>query len=566
MRFFIGILLSLVLFASCKTSKFATVDHAESDTLKFTYLYSEALKNAMLGQTETAYSQFIKCLEINPKSSASAYQISLMLLDKEDFIEARKYADFCIKLMPDNEWYLLVRATIAKELNEPKLYQDIYKKLAELFPTNFNYLFELAIIQYQNKNYDEALKLLSSLEDEVGINENISFLRNNINFALDRFDAIQLELLNLRMAFPDSTKYSDMLAEFYLRFNQPANAFRMYQDILDKDSTNAEALFGISWIYGKLNKFTDGYASLIQCLKCVDISFERKLKVANLYLDAVPNPLSDDAIVQIFELLVKEPDLTSDILGRYITYLYKKKDLSDAERVALVSINKFPDNYTAWDYYFNILLLQNRPEALNKYSLKGLEYFPNHALVYFYCGYSYFLLRDYNNAVNYLEMGIDYIVDDNNLLNQFYLTLAESYHNLGKHKQSDSYFDRYLENDSTNAYLMNNYAYYLVQRNTNLTKSLDLSRKSIELEPFNSSFLDTYSWILYKKGDYEKSLNYISRAYKYGGNKNAVILDHFGDILFKLGNTEEAVLRWKDAYKLNNSESILQKINEVNNN
>jgi len=566
MRLFFGIFIGIVLVTSCKSSKIPKVEHAESDTLKFTYLYSEALKSKIAGQTDRAFSQFQDCLNLNHKSSASAYQLALLLIDKEEYAAAKKYADFCLQMMPDNEWYIVVRAHLAKQLNEPQLYELLYKKLVELFPSNYSYMFELAIIEFDNKNYDESLKLLASLEDEVGISESISFLRNNINYSLERFDAIQLELLKLRMAFPDSTKYSDMLAEFYLNFNQPAKAFRMYQDILDKDSSNIEATFGISWIYGKLNKFPEGYFYLIKCLKSQDISFERKLRVANLYLDAVPNPLPDENITSIFELMIKDSNVTADFLSGYITYLYRKKDLSEAERVALISIDKFPSNYTPWDFYFNILLVQNRPEALNKYSLKGLEYFPNHATVYFYCGYSYFLLKDYSNAVNYLEMGIDYVIDDNNLLNQFYLTLAESYHSLGKHKQSDNYFDKYLENDSTNAYLMNNYAYYLVQRNTNLQKSLELSRKSIEIEPFNSSFLDTYSWILYKMGDYEKSLNYINRAYKYGGNKNPVILDHFGDILFKLGNNDEAVLRWKDAYKLNNSNTILQKINEVNNN
>jgi Tfp pilus assembly protein PilF len=147
-------------------------------------------------------------------------------------------------------------------------------------------------------------------------------------------------------------------------------------------------------------------------------------------------------------------------------------------------------------------------------------------------------------------MGIDYVIENEELEKQFYLTLAECYHSLGKDKDSDKYFDNYLAIDSTNAYLMNNYAYYLAKRNNKLDKALNLSRKSIEIEPFNSSFLDTYSWILYTLAEYDKALNYIQRAYKYGGNKNPVVLEHYGDILMKIGNTVEAIDRWKDAYQL----------------
>lgn len=566
MRWFSIIILGSIIFSSCNGRKARFLDTKKNDTIQFTYIYSEALKNKMLGQEINAYNQFKRCLSMKPKSSASAYQLSLLSFEKRDYLSAKKYADFCLSIVPDNEWYLIARANVARELNEKEIYESIYTKLANLFPNNLSYAFELAIIQFNNKNYYEALAILDSLEEEIGINENISFLKNNINFALERYDAIQLELLNLQKAYPDSVKYSDMLAEFFLNFNFPEKALLMYQKVLDTDSSNIFAKAGISWIYGKLGKYQDGYPYLLSCIKSDQIMFDRKLKISNLYFDAKNNRLSELYISKIFETLVNDKNITGDFLAKYIGYLYQRKDLSEAEIYALKAINQFPDNYTCWDYYYNILIIQNRPEALNTFSLKGLEYFPNHATVYFYTGYSYFLLRDYGNAVNYLEMGLDYVVEDQSLNKQFYLTLAESYHSLGKHQQSDSFFDKYLEKDSTNAYLMNNYAYYLIQRNIDHNKSLGLSRKSIELDPFNSSFLDTYSWILYKMEDFQQALNYISRAYKYGGNKNPVILEHYGDILFKLGNTQEAVLRWKDAYKLNNSINLLKKINSVSNN
>jgi len=563
MRFFIALAFLGCLLASCGVKTKQLVIEPKNDTLQFTFLYSEALKNKMLGREQIAVDQFTQCLRMKPQSSASAYQLSVISFDKEDYGKAKMYADFCLKIKPNNEWYLLLRGSIAKRLNEKEIQQNIYKKLVEANPNSLNYNYELAIINFDNKEYSEALTILLYLQEQIGVNENVSFLKNHIYYELKRFDAIQLELKTLSKAFPDSVKYSDMLAEFYLKFNQPDKALAMYKDVLEKDISNANALVGISWIYGKLERYREGYPYLLLNIENESISFVRKLKVAKLYLDAKKNKLDEDSIQAIYERMVKEKELTGEFLSKYIAYLYLRKDLSNAEKYSLLAINKFPDNYSSWDYYFNVLLTLNRPEALNKYAKKGLEYFPNHGSVYFYCGYSYFLLKDYQNAVDYLEMGVDYVVDNEELENQFYLTIAESYHNIGKHKSSDKYFDKYLANDSTNGYLMNNYAYYLVKRNINLEKALQLSRKSIEIEPFNSSFLDTYSWILFTMTKYEKALNYIQRAYKYGGNKNAVILEHYGDILNKQGNITEAIDRWKDAYKLSKSVRILKKINEA---
>ncbi len=563
MRYLIAILFVLIILSSCNVRPKQQIVGQRNDTIQFTYLYSEALRNKMLGRDELALDQFTQCLRIKPKSSASAYQLAILAFESDEFEKARDYADFCLALKPENEWYLILRASIAKMLNEKDIYENIYKKLVAAFPENLNYNYELAIIYFDDKKYNESLTLLNELTDRIGINESISFLKNHIYYEQKRFDAIKYELKVLSKSYPDSVKYSDMLAEFYLKFNEPDNALDIYFDILKKDSTNSNALVGISWLYGKLNYFAKGYPYLNAVIKQKDIGFDRKLKVADLYLKCTINRVGEDSINFIYQGLVKDTGLTSVFLTEYVGYLYSRRDFSSAEKYCKIAINKFPEDYTSWDYYFNILLVLNRLNALNTVSVKALEYFPNQASVYFYAGYSYFLIKKYKESVEYLEMGIDYVVENEELEKQFYLTLAECYHNLGKDKDSDKYFDNYLAIDSTNAYLMNNYAYYLAKRNNSLDKALNLSRKSIEIEPFNSSFLDTYSWILFTLTQYDKALNYIQRAYKYGGNKNPVILEHYGDILMKNGNSVEAIDRWKDAYHLNKSDKILKKITEA---
>jgi predicted Zn-dependent protease len=563
MRYLIAILFVLIILNSCNVRPKQQIVGQRNDTIQFTYLYSEALRNKMLGRDEMALDQFTQCLRMKPKSSASAYQLAVLSFESDEYDKAKDYADFCLALKPENEWYLLLRASIAKMLDERDIYESIYNKLVTTYPENLNYNYELAIIYFDKKKYNESLTILNELSSRIGVNENISFLKNHIYYEQKRFDAIKYELKLLSKSYPDSVKYSDMLAEFYLKFNEPSSALNMYFDILKKDSTNSNALVGVSWLYGKLNYFAKGYPYLNAVVHHNDIDFARKLKVADLYLKARTNRIGEDSINYIYSGLATDTALTSVFLTEYIAYLYSRRDYSTAERYCKVSINKFPDDYTSWDYYFNILLVLNRINALNNESLKALEYFPNQASVYFYAGYSYFLLKKYNQSVDYLEMGIDYVIENEELEKQFYLTLAECYHSLGKDKDSDKYFDNYLAIDSTNAYLMNNYAYYLAKRNNKLDKALNLSRKSIEIEPFNSSFLDTYSWILYTLAEYDKALNYIQRAYKYGGNKNPVVLEHYGDILMKIGNTVEAIDRWKDAYQLNKSDIVLKKITEA---
>jgi len=518
----------------------------------------------MLGQSVLAYQQFVQCLEMNPLSTASAYQLALLSIENGDIEQAKLYAEICVNNKPQNEWYLLLRADIAKRLNERSVYSKIYTKLSNQFPHNLNYLYEYAIIQYENKEYDGTLVSLQNLENEIGINENISFLRNNIFFSQKRLDAIQLELLRLRKAFPDSTKYSDMLAEFYLNYNQPEKALSLYQNILEIEKDNASANLGIAWIQGNLGKFALGFPYLNKGIKSPLLKYENKKRVVDLYLNSATNQLPDDSINQIYLVLLEANPSETEVINRYIAYLFDRKNYKQAEKYAKKSISLNPDNFTAWEFLMNILMLQGRNEELKTYSLKALEYFPNHALVFFFSGYSHFAIKQYNEAINYLEMGMDYVSDNQDLTKQFLIYLAEGNHYISKNKQSDSYFEKYLKIDSTNAYVMNNYAYYLTTRGFNLEKALLLSRKCIEIEPFNSSFLDTYAWILFTLNDYDKAFNYIERAYKYGGNQNSLVVEHFGDILFKKNKVDDALERWKEAYALNRNNSLLlEKINKI---
>jgi tetratricopeptide (TPR) repeat protein len=559
MRFLFVSWVILVLAVSCKTVQSTAIIENKTDTIQFTYLYSEGLKFKMLGNTQKAKEILKKCLEINKESSASAYQLSLMYFEENKLDSAKNYAEFCLKNKPDNEWYLINRAKIAQKLHENLQYNAIYKKLANLCPDNLNYSFELAVIYFNDAEYDESLSILDGIEETIGVDEDVSFLKNNVFYEQKRFDAIQAELLKLKVFYPDSVKYMDMLADFYLNTNKKENAFNLYKSILDIDSSNVSAEYGLAMLYAKSKNYLEGFNHLKKVLNDVEFDNSKKETVSNLYLEAPEKTFSNEQINSIYLGLLNENKVSVDILNDYMSYLFKLKQLTQTEKIAKFSIKIKPENYWGWDYLFQVLISQSRNEELNSFALKALEYYPNQAEIYFNIGYSFFMMKKYSDAVTYLERGRDYVIDKKALEMQFLLYLAESYHSVGKNKKSDEYFESYLKIDSTNAYLMNNYAFYLVNRSEQIDKAAIISMKSIEIEPFNSSFLDTYSWILYKKEEYSQALNYIERSYRYGGNKNAIIIEHYGDILFKLGHANEALEKWQEAYSLNKNNTQLQK-------
>ena len=111
---------------------------------------------------------------------------------------------------------------------------------------------------------------------------------------------------------------------------------------------------------------------------------------------------------------------------------------------------------------------------------------------------------------------------------------------------------------------MNNYAYNLSLDKSDLAKAERLSAKTIEKEPRNSTYLDTYAWIFYQQGNYSLAKFYMERAISYlTAEQNAgVYYDHYGDILWMTRtNDEKALENWKKAWNAGvQTDELKQKI------
>ncbi len=114
-----------------------------------------------------------------------------------------------------------------------------------------------------------------------------------------------------------------------------------------------------------------------------------------------------------------------------------------------------------------------------------------------------------------------------------------------------------------NAGVLNNYAYYLSLENQQLDKAERMALKANELSPSNPTYLDTYAWVLYKKGSYNDALIQMEKALKLENNPSGTELEHYGDILYMLNKKTEALEYWKKAQQAGDASDLLpQKIKE----
>ena len=91
-----------------------------------------------------------------------------------------------------------------------------------------------------------------------------------------------------------------------------------------------------------------------------------------------------------------------------------------------------------------------------------------------------------------------------------------------------------------------------------------MSERAISISRTNSTYLDTYAWILYKLGRYDEAKRYMRQAITLDPSQSEVLMCHYGDILYALGENFMAQIYWEKArdggYDKAEIESRLQKL------
>jgi Flp pilus assembly protein TadD len=216
---------------------------------------------------------------------------------------------------------------------------------------------------------------------------------------------------------------------------------------------------------------------------------------------------------------------------------------------------------------FALNVLGNTDSVLY-YSERALRSFKDNPVLYLFYGSAKYQKKMFEDAINVLNKGLS-LSQDKALKIEFYSLLAESYQGAEQFDKSEESFEAALQLDEGNIGIKNNYAYYLSLREKNLKLARKMSYATIQVEPDNSTYLDTYAWVLFKSGKVKQAKKFILNAVEKGGSNNKEILMHCGEILMELKEYGyalkyfQAVIKYADAGEL---ETLRKRMNEIESN
>jgi tetratricopeptide (TPR) repeat protein len=182
-------------------------------------------------------------------------------------------------------------------------------------------------------------------------------------------------------------------------------------------------------------------------------------------------------------------------------------------------------------------------------------HFPDSPQFYLYKGTAFYQQKKYSESLAVFREGLEHIpLEDSHLTSIFYGQIGDLYHQTDKKEEAYQAYGKALKYDENNLAVLNNYAYFLSLDKTDLDKAERMSGRCLKIQSKNSTYIDTYAWVLFQKENYSLAKFYIESAVSNGGDKSPAILEHYGDILFKVGNPEKAVEQWEKALQLKESE------------
>lgn len=135
---------------------------------------------------------------------------------------------------------------------------------------------------------------------------------------------------------------------------------------------------------------------------------------------------------------------------------------------------------------------------------------------------------------------------------------AEAFYRLNDFHTSDSLFEKLILEDPDNYMVLNNYSYYLAERGEKLPVALKWSYETIKNNPENSTFLDTYAWVLFKMERYEEAEKFILGALEKGGDNDPEVNEHAGDIQNALQSFDIAESYYQKAILLGGEKTALE--------
>lgn len=529
--------------------------------------YIEGITQFELGNYTEALDLLMAAYIKVPEYGGLNFALADAYLQLDDYENAAFYGFEAVQIEPENRHYRLKLAEIYTRAGNRQGAIEQLQKAAEYNPQNIQVLYLLANTLSSNNKLIEANEVYNKIMSLTGPDMQILYKRfQNFNDVGLR-DSALIVLNQMQEEDPNNLATLQTLAQFYMEDGNKEGAKEMLQKAIDLEDSDPQLTISLADLYIRDKEWTKAGAVLDKIVRDSLVTARRKMEVIQYMYQQFSDAPEDVDIKKATETLVESfLEIEAEFPMGYALAadFYTRSEDFDKALSALEKTTKLmPQNDNAWRTRVQLLYQEQRYDDVISVGKEADGIFPNDAFIQFFVGATYFIQNKHDDAENWLSLATQTPSPDA-LRSTIFGMLGDVFSARDKWKEADRAYERSLELDPDNVNVLNNYAYYLSERDEQLERAKKMSLRAINGDPNNASYLDTVGWVFYKLGDFENAKIYIQKSLDTG-EASATVLDHMGDIYLKLNQSKKAKDFWDRALKMDPSKSeIKAKIEQLN--
>ncbi len=532
---------------------------------KYDYFFLEAMRLKEKKDYASAFGLLQHCLDIHPNAASALYEVSQYYMFLRQVPQGQEALEKAVANAPDNYWYSQGLASLYQQQNELDKAVTLLEQMVVRFPAKQDPLFNLLDLYGRQEKYDEVISTLNRLEKRMGKNEQLSMEKFRIYLQMKDDKKAFQEIESLVQEYPMDMRYQVILGDVYLQNGKKQEAYDVYQKVLAAEPDNPMAIFSMASYYKQTGQEELYQQQLDTLLLNKKVTPDTKVGVMRQMI--VENEQADKdstQIIALFDRIMKQEQDDPQIPMLYAQYLLSKKMESESVPVLEQVVDLDPTNKAARMMLIGAAVKKEDYKQIIKVCEPGIEATPDALEFYYYLAIAYNQAEQPDSVISICKRALEHTTADSKkeIVSDFYSILGDMYHTQKQMKEAYAAYDSALVYNPSNIGALNNYAYYLSVERRDLDKAEEMSYKTVKAEPNNATYLDTYAWILFEKGNYAEARIYIDNAMKSeGGDKSDVIVEHCGDIYYMTGDVDGALTYWKKALEMGSeSKTLKQKI------
>ena len=589
---------------------------ADADRLKAAYVFLEAENRLRDGDVGTAYYLYRRANALDPADVDIAAGLAELTIvsgvgDSAEFENAYQALKKRFFNNPQDYQSGLRYARVAEQMRRFDDVRDVYRQLCAAYPDRPDYSLQYAwykALDYRRGDstaLDSAKAIYDRIEKGAGVDMNLTLHRvRTISLAGDTA-AMIAEIQRYHATSPADAEVNFTTGKMYEYIDMPDSAIGYFDRACALDSTMGEAYLARAEYYNTVGDSARYDTEVMHALESPTLDFDPKFEILTNYTRALfEDDSRHDMLTALFNRMLDIHPVEARLHGLYGAFLATIRKPGEAAEQFGYASDLEPDDEDYWRYRMGTALEAGDTVTAIATAGEAARRFEN----VYYPVYGASLLtvgKQYGPAIAMLDSfdveGKDYSPE---ALSVFYQTRGDVLYAMENRDSAFVNYEKAIDFNPANVGALNNAAYYMSVDGRDLDKAEGYIQRAILAEPLNPTYIDTYAWVLFKKGDYagaRKQIDVVLNIYSdsteimladtvadiHGHDHDdadlhedevmevaeevleeiepetpsAEIFDHAGDIYFVTGEPDKALEYWQQALEIEpDNKTIKEKV------